>query len=214
MMMPYYSTIHAVDPLNEQHKPAPPREPGLAIGYSEMDWAIVLEKDRHMLVHLRERKDLAEQARRLLKSAPFARRGTGTVAEACAALGEMPEGLANDVELLAQNFSDLMATQHIQIRLEAIISNCCRKIHADCTDVRLITTYAGPATQVLRSGAEPTEDNLWFMEPGWIGLFKGKDFGHGHPFCLHRSPPAKDLQASRLILVIDSPQFPTSNEVA
>ncbi|OBX17872.1 hypothetical protein A9995_14525 [Erythrobacter sp. QSSC1-22B] len=99
----------------------------------------------------------------------------------------------------------------VRIRLELVVTNSCRKIHSDYTDLRLITTYAGPGTQVLPMGAEKLESNLWSVPAGWVGLFKGRLFGEGHSACLHRSPPAADLRVRRLVLVIDTPSLANEN---
>lgn len=191
---------------------SPPAEDGVALGYSEMDWDAVHSSNVSLLVQQRQRDDLTSEALTLLNNAPFEARGVGNVEQACAALGPLPAAIGQDIRLLAQCFARLMEVQHVRIRLDAVTTNSCRKIHADVTDLRLITTYSGPGTQVLRHGREVDEANLWSMQPGWVGLFKGKRFGKDHGVCLHRSPPAQDIGAKRLVLVIDGPQFASGPE--
>jgi hypothetical protein len=90
------------------------------------------------------------------------------------------------------------------LRLEGITTDACRRIHADYTDLRLITTYAGPGTDYLPRFATPNEGNLQRLATGDIGLFKGRLHAAGHEPCLHRSPPIAGTGAARLVLVIDS----------
>lgn len=186
---------------------------GIALVESSSDWRAIDRSTVALVVEQRDIVHLERVAAKLLSDAPFQRIGRGTPKTAVEALGQLPQALAHDIDDLAQRFASLMSVREVQIRLEAVTSNACRKIHADCTDLRLITTYAGPATQVLHLDAEPAVENLWSMETVWIGLFKGKNFAQGHKACLHRSPPAKDMQAKRLVLVIDTPQFPTPEAV-
>lgn len=149
----------------------------------------------------------------LIDKPPFATLGSGTPSEAVAALGFLPRVLAADILDLATRFDDLMKRGRVRIRLELVTTNSCRKIHSDYTDLRLITTYSGPGTQVLPTDAEKTEANLWSMPTGWIGLFKGRLFGEGHAPCFHRSPPAGDLGLRRLVLVIDTPASANRNRL-
>lgn len=145
---------------------------------------------------------------------PFARLGSGTPSKAVAALGFLPPVLAADILDLATQFDDLMRRGGVRIRLEIVTTNSCRKIHSDYTDLRLITTYSGPGTQVLPMDAEKDEANLWSIPTGWVGLFKGRLFGEGHAPCFHRSPPAGDLGVRRLVLVIDTPATANRNPLS
>ncbi|TIX51676.1 DUF1826 domain-containing protein [Alteraurantiacibacter aquimixticola] len=177
-------------------------------------WEAIRDADQSLLVERRDNARLRSAAEDLLAEAPFDRVASGRPGQASVALAPLPAVLADDIADLAYRFAALMGVDEVRLRLEGITTNACRKIHADVTDVRLITTYAGPATQVLRQGADPTKANLWSMQPGWIGLFKGRLFAEGHEPCFHRSPPAGDLCVRRLILVIDTPAFPVGEEGA
>ena len=192
----------------------PADRPGLVWAAAESDWTAIHRLDVSLAIQPRTLPDFASEAEWVLRDAPFERIGAGPVDSACKALGRLPGALGRDVAMLASRFSRLMDADQVRIRLEGITSNACRKIHADYTDLRLITTYAGSGTQVLRHGAEAVEENLWPMRPGWIGLFKGRLFEEGHSACLHRSPPAGDLGEKRLVLVIDTPQFSAEGLVA
>lgn len=124
--------------------------------------------------------------------------------------GDLPNDLVTDVAAQARRFAKVMCVATVRVRIERVDSNACKKIHADYTDVRLITTYAGPGTDVAPHASEDdrSECCLERVPTGWIGLFKGRTYGANHPPCFHRSPPAGDLGAKRLVLVIDTPSSP------
>jgi Protein of unknown function (DUF1826) len=192
-------------------EPQVPEVSGLGLAADGRQWSMIDDLDLSLVVEPRVLHAHAFGLDDLLALAPFERVGTGTPRAACEALGPIAPELAEDIMALAARFAAVMGVTQVRIRLEAITTNACRKIHADCTDVRLITTYAGHGTQVVPPGQEAIEQNLWSMPPGWIGLFKGRDFAVGHLPCLHRSPPVGDLGERRLVLVIDTPQFPTQH---
>jgi hypothetical protein len=141
----------------------------------------------------------------MLKSAPFSQLAEGSVAAAVDSLTGIALPLRRDIEQLAGRFSALMGCDSIRLRLEGVVSDACRKIHGDYTDVRLITTYAGPGTQYIPHCKSGNEAELVDMPTGWIGLFKGRDFNPGHAPCMHRSPPIIASGERRLVLVIDTP---------
>jgi hypothetical protein len=134
-----------------------------------------------------------------------------------AAYADLPDDLVADVADLARRFADLarrfadvMGVAAVRVRIERTDSNACKKVHADYTDVRLITTYAGPGTDIAPHASEEdrSECCLERVPTGWIGLFKGRTYHPDHPPCYHRSPPAGDMGEKRLVLVIDTPTRP------
>jgi hypothetical protein len=172
---------------------------------SAIEWQAIRLADCPILVEPRTSAGLATLAKRLARSAPFERRGQGPVAEAVQALGEIPAELREDIRDLATRFAALMGVPALRIRLEGINTNACRKVHADYTDVRLITTYWGPGTEYVPAGQEPSDAGLVRLPAGHVALFKGRLFGEGHAPCFHRSPPVGDTGERRLVLVIDTP---------
>lgn len=168
-------------------------------------WNGLDSPERALALEVRDVAHLANSIDWLVDQDPFETTGAGTPAEAVSALGVLPPPLAVDILDLATRFDALTQAGGVRIRLELVVTNSCRKIHSDYTDLRLITTYSGPGTQVLPMGAAKIESNLWSIPTGWVGLFKGRLFGEGHSACLHRSPPAGDLGVRRLVLVIDTP---------
>jgi hypothetical protein len=118
----------------------------------------------------------------------------------------LPQPVRSDVVTLAYRFAALMDVRHVRMRLETIVGNACRKIHADQTDVRLICTYVGPGTEFVLDPSQP--DRLDRLEAGWIGLFKGRTYAVGHEPAYHRSPPIAGTGIRRLLVVIDTPLSP------
>lgn len=131
----------------------------------------------------------------------------GRPEDIAAAFPDLPDDLRADAAALARRFAAVMNVAAVRVRIERVDSNACKKVHADYTDVRLITTYAGPGTDVAphASDADRGDCCLERVPTGWIGLFKGRTYGAGHRPCFHRSPPAGDLGEKRLVLVIDTP---------
>ncbi|QIQ86711.1 DUF1826 domain-containing protein [Erythrobacter sp.] len=115
---------------------------------------------------------------------------------------------AEDVALLAGRLCAVMQCDSVEVRLEVVTTDSCRKFHADYVAARLITTYVGPGTQWLtredaarvRSGGEPRR--IHQLEPGDVGIFKGK-LATEYP-AIHRSPPIASAQGKRLLLVLNS----------
>lgn len=116
--------------------------------------------------------------------------------------------LVTDILMLAGRFSDAVGADDIEIRLEIINNDACRKFHADYVTARLITTYIGQGTQWLsaddaarfRDGQEPR--NVRQLAVGHVALFKGWMWSAEDPI-LHRSPPILGTGESRLVLVIN-----------
>lgn len=107
--------------------------------------------------------------------------------------------LVADVAMLAVLHARLLDEQRVTIRLEVVETDACRKFHADFVTVRMITTYFGRGTQWMPRG----EDQVYELEAGTVGLFKGR-LARDEPSILHRSPPIADSGETRLVLVIDS----------
>lgn len=168
-------------------------------------WTALHLPDCPLVIERRQLGQLASIAERLAARAPFERKSAGPPDQAVAALGVLPAALRNDILSLARRFTAFMAVEAVQLRLEGVTTDACRKIHADYTDLRLITSYAGPGTDYLARSAKPDESNLKRLTTGDIGLFKGRFYAAGHEPCLHRSPPIAGTGQARLVLVIDSP---------
>ncbi len=145
----------------------------------------------------------------LLSAAPFGHAVSGTPDALVTQLPSLSKELADAITGLAARFAELMRCDTVRLRLEGITGNACRKVHADYTDLRLICTLEGPGTDYTL-GDDP-EGSLLSIPTGAVALFKGREFGAGHAACLHRSPPIEGSGASRLVLVMDTPQKPRTD---
>ncbi|WP_430459548.1 DUF1826 domain-containing protein [Thalassolituus sp. LLYu03] len=116
---------------------------------------------------------------------------------------------------LCEAFSTLFDSKNVALRIVRLQSAMCPKFHVDRIPVRLICTFAGPATQWL------TDDNCdrsqlggrgdacrdWQfirqLTAGDVALMKG-DGWEGNEGCglVHRSPDVKDGER-RLVLTLD-----------
>ena len=115
--------------------------------------------------------------------------------------------LIRDIVSLADQYCAIMQLPEVQVRLDIVTTDSCRKFHADYVKARLITTYAGTGTQWIEGedvarvakGAEPAIVNT--LTPGDVGLFKGKMWTQDP--ATHRSPPIAGTGEYRLVLVLD-----------
>lgn len=115
--------------------------------------------------------------------------------------------LIDDICQLAEHFCEVMQIEALEMRLEIVTSDSCRKFHADYVEARLISTYVGTGTQWLtvedagrvRDGLDPLATNT--MSAGDVGLFKGK-LATQTP-AIHRSPPIAGTGEKRLLLVLN-----------
>ncbi|MCJ1887582.1 DUF1826 domain-containing protein [Pseudomonas sp. LA21] len=120
-----------------------------------------------------------------------------------------------DLEWLLEAFACLTGARRIGLRVRSLDCAMCPRFHVDHVPLRLVTTYAGPASQWLEEGTmartclgEPTAEPagsalIRQMAAGDVGLFKGEkwagNLGRG---IVHRSPqPAPGER--RLLLTLD-----------
>lgn len=115
--------------------------------------------------------------------------------------------LIEDIEGLAGHFCEIMGTRNVDLRLEVVTTNACRKFHGDYVKARLITSYLGEGTQWLEhsdaqrvaKGLEPYE--IKQLSLGDVGMFEGK-LATDEPI-IHRSPPIEGTGQTRLLLVLN-----------
>lgn len=167
------------------------------------DWSQIFEPDCPIVIEERDVPLSLSDISPLLAKAPFALRAEGDVSTLASQLDELPASLVKDIFALAERFTDLTGKPSLRVRIEGITTNACKKVHADYTDIRLITTYAGPGTDYAPHGDE--DCCLQRVPTGAVALFKGRLFGDGHEPCYHRSPPIEGSGTARLVLVIDTP---------
>jgi len=117
------------------------------------------------------------------------------------------QGLIRDIVELTNHYCSILNLTDVQVRLDIVTTDSCRKFHGDYVKARLITTYAGTGTQWLDSanaaridvGKEPERINT--LNTGDVGLFKGRMWSENP--AIHRSPPIGGTGEHRLILVLD-----------
>lgn len=118
--------------------------------------------------------------------------------------------LIEDIASLANRFCAIMQVREIELRLEVVTTNSCRKFHADYVPARLITTYVGTGTQWLgqddarRVAAGDKPETIHTLNAGDVGIFKGK-LATMHP-AIHRSPAIEGTGERRLLAVLNLPE--------
>lgn len=113
--------------------------------------------------------------------------------------------LVNDIKGLATRIGTMLSTSQLQVRVERVENNACKKFHRDNVKARLICTYRGPGTVygVAPMGGEPK--HFEHVETGHPILLKGKLWSKATDHTLlHRSPRIKGTGISRLVVVIDA----------
>lgn len=115
--------------------------------------------------------------------------------------------LIGDAADLARRYAAVMELSRIEVRLEVVRTDSCRKFHADYVTARLITTYVGEGTDWLdeedaaRAAAGGVPERIHRLAAFDVGLFKGK-LATTRP-AIHRSPPIAGTGAARLLLVLN-----------
>jgi hypothetical protein len=92
--------------------------------------------------------------------------------------------LYDDFRRLAARFATVAASPVVQMRLEHVIDDSCRKFHVDAVGLRLLCTYAGPGTEWIDAGGK-----IRHMAAMEVAIFKGSAYARAGPRVLHRSPP-------------------------
>lgn len=115
--------------------------------------------------------------------------------------------LEADIVALARRFACIMQVDAIDIRLDRITGNACRKFHADYVTARLITTYVGRGTQWLDGDAsEPCDcgnpHDVRELRAGDVAILKGRSWDEARA-AIHRSPPIAGSGEQRLLLAIN-----------
>lgn len=112
--------------------------------------------------------------------------------------------LERDVRERLTGYGRLLRTPRARVQLSSVRGQTCPKFHVDNVTVRLICTWAGPATEWIaerdldasRRGGTATQK----LERFDVALMKGCA-GNVPWGVVHRSPPVSD--APRLVLTID-----------
>lgn len=156
-------------------------------------------------------------------------RKTLGINEACdfPELPDLPgkQTLVDDLQLVAEVFSELLGCPGIGLRLEVLDKAMCPRFHVDRTGIRLLCTYRGPGTEWLpehladRSRMGPLAGGLPDASSGLIRdnaaigrapgyslvLLKGSLWqGNAGRGAIHRSPAVSENEAPRIVLALDA----------
>ena len=109
-------------------------------------------------------------------------------------------GFVADVTWLIGAYACLLDARRVGVRLRVLDGAMCPRFHVDHVPVRLITTYAGPASEWL---ATPQSREVRQLASGDVALLKGEKWlGNEGAGLVHRSPQLPEGQR-RLILTLD-----------
>ena len=118
-----------------------------------------------------------------------------------------------DIQALSHAFAELMETSFVQLRLDVIKSNACRRFHVDAITARMVCTYRGTGTQFGTShgGQEPTRIHTVSSQSP---IFLRGSLWSETPASnlLHRSPPIEGTGETRLLLVLDPASDSTESD--
>jgi hypothetical protein len=125
--------------------------------------------------------------------------------------GPFRASLAADIVMLAQRFAVVGGADCVDIRLEAVTTNACRRYHYDQVPLRLVATYRGPGTQLVpheyrdRALADQIDYDGPLRElPRYsAAIFRG--VAGNAQGVLHRSPPIEGTDQARLLLCLNVP---------
>ena len=112
--------------------------------------------------------------------------------------------LIDDIAALADLFADLMRARWLNLRLDVVKTNACRKFHIDAVTARLVCTYRGTGTQygIATNGAGPRR--IFTVPTGAPVMLRGTLWPERPKSgLLHRSPPIEGTGETRLVLVLD-----------
>jgi hypothetical protein len=117
--------------------------------------------------------------------------------------------LAQDMAQLVSLFVNMTGAQEVDVRLEAVRDDACRRFHEDSTLARLVTTYVGPGTvwvpakqadEALRL-QEDYSGPLHEMPRFAVGMFGGAQARGGG--LVHRSPRIAATGSTRLFFCVN-----------
>ncbi|MFV0332985.1 MAG: DUF1826 domain-containing protein [Tropicimonas sp.] len=124
--------------------------------------------------------------------------------------GRFRDMLASDIAALGLIMTEVMGTPLLQLRLDVVSTNACRRFHLDQMTARMLCTYRGAGTQFAQPGQEHSPVS---MMAGSVALLRGARWPGGEETTLlHRSPPIEGTGETRLLAVIDPASDHATND--
>jgi len=125
--------------------------------------------------------------------------------------GPISDLLLSDIARLAHLFARIIKGEHVDIRVERVHDDGCKRFHRDYVPFRLLTTYRGPSTQWVPSseGEQAISQQHRYTGPildfptHSVALFRGATARGGG--IVHRSPPIRGSGITRLVLSLNLP---------
>lgn len=181
--------------------------------WRDSDWSLAVwrrESPENIRVLLQQLRLEQISGFRITVSAQDARRQLAGAVERCGI--EPPllrQYLAEDFALLAHKFSSCTGTQQLELRLERITGDACRRYHIDCMAARLVVTYVGPGTVYAPAshGLDALREQQGYCGPAreiptfWASLFAGD--ASDRPGLVHRSPQIAGTGQARLFYCVN-----------
>ena len=134
-------------------------------------------------------------------------------------LGEGPEKalFVEDMIDLCKFFQKLTDSKTLNLRLQVVSDNMCRLFHEDNINQRLLCTYLGPGTELIKEPFVNRKrlgkgnnrrvvldwDQIQKAENFEVVVLRGRLFKGRKKGAIHRSPPLKSPADRRLLLKID-----------
>ncbi|MBL22415.1 MAG: hypothetical protein CMM48_00795 [Rhodospirillaceae bacterium] len=118
--------------------------------------------------------------------------------------------LIEDIDKLVRMFADITRGEFVDVRLERIEHDACKKFHRDNVEARLVTTYRGPTTEWVRMDhaehalrqQKQYDGPIEHLGEHDVAFFKGSRAGTNNGV-VHRSPPIAGTGATRLFLCLN-----------
>ncbi|NVJ04629.1 DUF1826 domain-containing protein [Myxococcus sp. AM001] len=119
--------------------------------------------------------------------------------------GPQFEAWLADVHFLLRLYTDLFGAAELGVRLHILASAMCPAFHVDRVGVRLLCTYAGPATEWLENAHVARGEPVHALERFDVALLKGESWpGNQGNGAVHRSPAIAGSGQRRLFLSIEA----------
>ncbi|MFN3615507.1 MAG: DUF1826 domain-containing protein, partial [Rubrimonas sp.] len=131
---------------------------------------------------------------------------------ACGIAGLAPgperRALASDLGALAALFGRLTGSAEVDVRLEAIATDGCRRYHVDRVRARLLCTLPGPGTELALPAPGGSVRLLRQLAAGEVAALRGTLWPGEETGLLHRSPPVEGTGTVPLLFVLDPADGP------